>query len=274
VVPPAPPRAAGRGRAGMLVALLVLAVAGAAVAARAVPTRRVAATGHPADAAPPGRPAADATAPGAAGPPGAGTPGRTPADPGPPGGTGPSGSAPPAAGPAIAPIPPAGYTLHHEPGAYWVSIPAGWSADSDHPGEREWFGPPRPGLNDLLFVTVEVSTTAAASARDVLIARERGRRADRAYVFYSRVRLVDRPRLPGAASVADLEFTDRTWSDGAQTWHNHTMVRAVLLPGHRIRTVELSILHDIYNDPGSTEQDWQRATPVVTRILGSFRPDG
>jgi hypothetical protein len=131
----------------------------------------------------------------------------------------------------------------------------------------------RPDVFGLLFVTVRVSKTAAATVRDALVAHERTRRKGSDLVFYHRVALAGRPRLPGTLGVADLEFTDRSWSEGAQTWHYHTMIRAVMLPGHRLCTVELMILHDIYSDAGSTEQDWQRATPTVRKILASLRPD-
>jgi hypothetical protein len=254
VVPPAParpPPSARRG-IGVVVAVLVLVAAVAVAVARGGLTRQVAATGRPDGRTVPAQQAEspDRSAPG---------PGPT--------------SPPPAAGPAVAPIPPAGYDLHHEPGAYWISLPAGWEADKDQPAQREWFGRVRPDLSDLLFVTVRMSSTAAATALDVLAAHERSQRQGHDLVFYHRVALAARPRLPGSLGVADLEYTDRSWSEGAQTWHFHTMIRAVMLPGHRLCTVKLMVLHDIYSDPGSTEQDWQRATPTVGQILASLRLD-
>jgi hypothetical protein len=261
VVPPPPPGRPGSGRRGIAVAavLLVLLAAAAAVVVRQAGTRRVVATGQfedvPTVTAPPDPDA------GASGEPTRSAPGSDPT------------SAPRPPRRPTAPTPPRGYVLQHEPGAYWLAVPAGWAEDSADPGTREWRGDYRPDLNDLLFVTVRVARTAAATAMDSLLAHERDRRHGSDLVFYHRLQLTARPPLPGSLSTADLEFTDRSWSEGAQTWHYHTMIRAIMLPEHRVVTVEFMILHEIYNDPGSTEQDWQRALPTARKILGTVRPD-
>jgi hypothetical protein len=260
VVPRPPPPRVPAGRHGVAVGAVLLALVAAIAAAgiREVAPRRVVATGQFVDVpTTSARPGPDAG--------GSGGPTRPAPSPGPTGTPRPRRPAPP--------TPPRGYVLQHEPGAYWLCVPTGWTEGSHQSGSREWWGGYRPDLDDLLFVTARVARTAAATAMDALIAHERARRHGSDLVFYHRVQLAARPPLPGSLSTADLEFTDRSWSGGAQTWHYHTMIRAIMLPEHRVVTVEFSILHDIYQDEGSTEQDWQRALPTARKILGTIRPD-
>jgi hypothetical protein len=176
----------------------------------------------------------------------------------------------PAPAPAAPPIAPAGYQVHHEAAGYWVAIPAGWQTRSESAGEREWSGDLTPADVKLLFVTIKATPAKGQAAKAALLRYENAERHRDNTIFFYRVRLADQPRLPGSTSVADLEFTDRDYAEGAQTWHYHTLVRAVVA-GKTLYTVELMILHDIYNDSGNTESDWARAVPTVNKILASFR---
>ncbi|MEN3360573.1 MAG: hypothetical protein V7637_4555 [Mycobacteriales bacterium] len=177
---------------------------------------------------------------------------------------------PAAPAPAAPPIAPPGYQVHHEAAGYWVAIPAGWATDTERTGEREWWGDlARPDVK-LLFVTIKAAAAKRQTAKAALLGYENTERHGRGMIFYHRVRLVDQPRLPGATSVAELEFTDRDYAEGAQTWHYHTVVRAVVA-GNKLYTAEFMILHDIYQDSGDTESDWARAVPTVQKILASLR---
>lgn len=260
VVPPERVLPARRGRRWrvVLLAVPVLLVVGtlAAVAAGRYLGQPVAAAGSPA----PGVAAPNPAAPSPAGP-SAADPTSAPASP--PAGTPPS--------PATPPLAPPGYQIHHEPDGYWVAIPTGWETDPLREGGRQWWGDVSRGEVNLLFVTIKVVTVRPQTARTALTAYENKAKHNTSNIFYQRLKLVDRPRPYGASSAAELEFTDRDYADGAQTWHYHTLVRALVTPGNRLYTAEFMILHDIYNDSGSTEGDWRQAVPTVQKILASLR---
>jgi hypothetical protein len=186
------------------------------------------------------------------------TPGETPA------------GTPPVSSPAAPPVAPAGYQVHHEAAGYWVAIPKGWEARPVSTGGREWWGDLSRSDVKLLFVTIKSMPAKRQTARAVLTKHENVQKHS-SNIFYHRIQLAEKPRLTGATSVADLEFTDRDYAEGAQTWHFHTLVRAVVTPDNTLYMVQFMILHNIYHDEGTTEGDWQLAAPTVRKILASFR---
>lgn len=252
-----PARPARSGRlwpVGVAVPVLLVVSALVAVAVREYVPRAVVATGSFDPAAGP-RPV----------PGGAGAPSPRPtAQPSP---TGPAPTTPAPTTPP--PVAPPGYQVHDEAG-YWVAVPKGWQTRTSTPNQRDWWGDLTRRDAKLLFVTIKTATTKPQSARAALAGYEKARQHS-GTIFYHRIRLADRPRLAGASSAAELEFTDRDYAEGAQTWHYHTQVAAVVTPDHRLYTIEFMILHNIYHDDGTTEGDWQLAVPTVRKILGSFR---
>jgi hypothetical protein len=264
VVPLAPvgrPAVAGSWRAVALAVPVFLVVSVlVAVAVREYATQRVAAAGRfdpdftgrraipeaSPESTPGGNPEASPSA----------TPGASPSSP--------------SRAPGPPPVAPPGYQVQHEAAGYWLATPKGWEVRSPDDGGREWWGDLSRSDVKLLFVTVKAATTKPQTAKAALTYWENAQQHS-GTIFYHRIQLADKPRPAGAASVADLEFTDRDYAQGAQTWHFHTLVRAVVTPDNRLYTIQFMILHDIYQDKGTTEGDWQRAAPTVGKILASFR---
>jgi hypothetical protein len=176
----------------------------------------------------------------------------------------------PSPSPQTQPVAPPGYQVHHEPAGYWLATPKGWTTRTSSEGAREWWGDLTRSDVKLLFVTIKVKPTKPRTAKAALTSYEDAQRHG-STIFYHRIQLAEKPRLPGAASVADLEYTNRDYADGAQTWHYHTLVRAVVTPDQKLYTIQFMILHNIYHDEGSTEGDWRLAAPTVSKILSTFR---
>jgi len=193
-----------------------------------------------------------------------------PSTPGTPtGGPTPTGP-PPSPRPQPPPVP-AGFKLYHGNAGYWIAIPADWwvthEIGNDSQGDM-WSTPfTQPGVR-LAFIEVSAQRSTARTATAALTAYERTRSHDSGYRFYQRIRLAGRPRLPGAADVADLEFADR---HEAQVIHYHTVVRAVRTPAGRIYLIHCRVEHNVIRDGGSTEDDWRFMLPAISKILTTFR---
>jgi hypothetical protein len=190
---------------------------------------------------------------------------------------GPSGSAtgsPPAGpsgSPSMSPPPvPAGYRLYAQTG-YSIALPANWWVSHEVGGRPHgdlWSTPFNQPGQLLAFVEVQAAPGTAPTATAALSAYERARGHDPGYRVYQRLLLAGRARIPGAADVADLEFTDR---HEAQVIHYHTLVRAVRTQVGRVFLIMCHVEHNTIRDDGSTEDDWRKLAPTVATILGTFR---
>jgi hypothetical protein len=177
---------------------------------------------------------------------------------------------PPSPRPQPPPVP-SGFKLYHGNAGYWIAIPADWwvthEIGNDAQGDM-WSTPfTQPGVR-LAFIEVSAQRTTARTATAALTAYEQARSHDSDYRFYQRIRLAGRPRLAGAADVAELEFADR---HEAQVIHYHTVVRAVRTPAGRLYTIHCRVEHNVIRDRGSTEDDWRFMLPAISKILNTFR---
>jgi hypothetical protein len=184
----------------------------------------------------------------------------------------PTGGPTPTSPPRPSPPPvPAGYRLYHRPAGYWIALPANWwttrEIGNDSHGDM-WSTPFTQPRVRLAFVEVSAHRAAVRTAAAALAAYEKVRSHDRGYRSYHRIRLAGRPRIPGAADVADLEFSDR---HDAQVIHHHTLVRAVVTPTGRLYTIQGHIEHNVFRDSGSTEDDWRFMLPAISKIFSTFR---
>jgi hypothetical protein len=177
--------------------------------------------------------------------------------------------------PVAAPIAPAGYQIQHEPERYWIATPKGWEGfyDAAH-SSRDWEGElaPKPNNKVLFFSVIDQyrrAATAQAALASYEAAEKRGEDNRLGRVSYHRIRFAQQPLIPGARSVAELEFTQiDTYYKKANV---HGYVREVVTQDGWTYTLAFWVFHDQYFDKGTADGDWQRALPAVQKILASFR---